>query len=232
MSFRVTRSMLAIGLVLGCVLAPAAAQEQEAAKPQASLWSVLNLPTLDRLTKPIRPKPKSPAVVSADKAKTSAADGTTMEPTAAKPAPKPEPESAVASPFSPTSSNRRSAIQKRQLVHDTPPAAIPDTNPPLPSAPPVTPHWTPKFVEQAACLQLPDDELARPVAVNMAGDLISQRFTVARAVARLDATLNIGPVVAPATRRQASLADAKAKSASSEPAAAAQLATASPAAAR
>ena len=73
MSFRVTRSMLAIGLVLGCVLAPAAAQEQEAAKPQASLWSVLNLPTLDRLTKPIRPKPKPPAVVSADKAKTSAA---------------------------------------------------------------------------------------------------------------------------------------------------------------
>ena len=55
MSFRVTRSMLAIGLVLGCVLAPAAAQEQEAAKPQASLSSVLNLPTLDRLTKPIRP---------------------------------------------------------------------------------------------------------------------------------------------------------------------------------
>jgi len=219
MSFRVTQPLLALGLVLGCALGQAAAQERDTAKPQTSLWNVLNLPTFDRLTKSVRPKPKLPTI--AEK-KTSSSDVLSIDLPAAKPPPKPEPESAVASPFSSTSSNRRSAIQKRELTQNKPAPAAAEFNPSqAPSPPPVTPHWTPRFVEQAGYLQLPDEELARPVAVNMQGDLISQRVTVARAVARMDPTLSVAPTV---VRAMAS-ADSNA------PTPAAQLATASPAAA-
>jgi hypothetical protein len=95
----------------------------------------------------------------------------------------------------------------------------------------VTPHWTPKFIEQAAYLQLADEELARPIAVNMAGDLIAERVTAARAVARMDATLNVTPTLARAARRRQFGTEAEAKSASTSAAAAAQLATATSAAA-
>jgi hypothetical protein len=220
MSFRVTQSMLALMLVLGCALSQATAQGREPAKPQASLWSVLNLPKLGRLTTPAKLKPKSPMVAEmptvAEKKRPPAE--LNIEMPTVKPPPEPPRESAISSAFSPTTSSRRGMIQKRELAHDksTPSAEL---NAP-PSQPPVTPHWTPKFVEQAACLQLSDEECARPVAVNMAGDLISQRVTVARAVARLDPTLSVAP----------SVAHAIAKSDSATPTPAVQLATASPAA--
>ncbi|MBW8885478.1 MAG: hypothetical protein JF612_12055, partial [Planctomycetia bacterium] len=191
MSIRVTQSMLALGLVLGCVAVQTAAQERGAAKPPTTLWSVLNLPTLDRLAKPAQPKPKHQPILALDTTKSSPADLPNIDIPAVTPPESPDPESAVVSPFSSISSNRRSAIQKREMSHDAPAAAAPRLNPPPATAPPITPHWTPKFAEQTAYLQLADDGSAQPVAVNMAGDLISQRVTVDRAVAGMDPTLKV-----------------------------------------
>ncbi len=233
MSFRVTQSMLALVLVLGCALSQAAAQSRETAHHQASLWDVLNLPKLDRLTTPAKPKPKSqiaaenptnatkPTIAEQPtiaKKKSSPADASSDGP-AMKPPSEPPPETAITSPLSPTNSSRRGVIQKREFSHDkSAPAAEINSSP---GQLPPTPHWTPKFSEQAAGFQLSDEECARPVAVNMAGDLISQRVTVARAVARFDPTLNVAP----------SVVRAVAKSDSDSPTPAAELATASPAAA-
>src|SRR5207302_1341189 len=103
-------------------------------------------------------KPKSVSTAKADAKKNASADGPSKEITAAKPLENPELESTTASLFSATNSSRRSAIQKRELAQEAPAPAIPNFDLPPSSPPPVTPHWTPKFAEQAACLQLPDDE--------------------------------------------------------------------------
>src|SRR5437773_2693834 len=206
MPMRVRQSVLAVGLVLGCVTAQATAQHGRAAEPPATLWSVLNLPTLDRITKAAKPKPKKSVTANAAKKKSSSGDEASKKATAAQP---PEPsanDSATASPFPAINSSRRSAIQKRELAHDASAASTADLNPPS-SPPQPTPHWTPKFAEQAACLQLADDEAARPIAVTMAGDPLSERITAARAVARMDATLNVAPSLAHGNRRQRSSTD-------------------------
>src|SRR5262245_6878788 len=66
MANRVTQSMLALVLVLGCSVAQTAAQNRGAAQPRASLWSVLNLPTLDGVSKPASPRPMSRPIPHTD----------------------------------------------------------------------------------------------------------------------------------------------------------------------
>jgi hypothetical protein len=224
--------MLAIALVLGCAIVQNPAQQCRAADPPATLWSVLNLPTLERLTKPAKPKPS--AAATAGKKRNTGGDEASKKVSAAQP---PEPstnEPTLVSPFSTTNSSRRSAILKREMVRGTSAPPATDFNPPPPSAPPVTPHWIPKFAEQSASLQLADDELARPIAVTMAGELLSERITADRAVARLDATLNVTPAVAHGDRSKSLSTGAAGtgKPASAASTSAAQLATATAAAAR
>src|SRR5262245_41902805 len=251
MTIRVTQSMLALLLVLGCTVAQTAAQNPGAAQSRLSLWSVLNLPTLDGTSKPTVRNPASrsmpptersmppaeqrfPTLAKAVQQETPSAPIPlpANEPKPAKRPLEPEPETATASLFSPSNSSRRSVFQKRELADEKSAPRAPDLN--LPSPTPVTPHWTPKFAVQHAVFQLSDEELVRPVAVNMAGDLISDRATAARAVKRLDPTLRITPSMIKTKLQQPSpddAADAE-KSASAELDPGVQLATASPAAAR
>src|SRR5262245_31433869 len=184
MAIRISQLMLALVLVLTGAVAETAAQNRGVARPRASLWTVLNLPTLDGSSRPVTPEPKLPPIVHADQSSPTIAitrqpeipsapvspsapiPSPVDEPKPAKRPPEPEPESAIASPFSPSGSSRRSVIQKRELAHTTTARPTADfTSPSSRSAHP-TPHWTPKFTVQPACFQLSDDELARPVAVN------------------------------------------------------------------
>src|SRR5262245_20336364 len=232
MTIRVTQSMLALLLVLGCTVAQTAAQNPGAAQSRLSLWSVLNLPTLDGTSKPTVRNPASrsmpptersmppaersmppaeqrfPTLAKAVQQETPSAPIPlpANEPKPAKRPPEPEPETATASLFSPSNSSRRSVFQKRELADEKSAPRAPDLN--LPSPKPVTPHWTPKFAVQHAVFQLSDEELVRPVAVNMAGDLISDRATAARAVKRLDPTLRITPSMIKAKQQQPNHEDA------------------------
>jgi len=205
MQFRLTNSALALGLVLTCLAVDAPA-ENPRPTPGKDLWSLLRLPTVAN-----RPPAKTiKQQVQAAVAKTE--DNHIIETAQGGPKPSKEPakidDTAFGSQFSATSSNRRSAIVKQAAPEE--PVRPQETEPKLPAA--VTPHWTPKFVEQAAYV-LCDDELARPVAVNMAGDLLSQRVTLTKAVIRMDSTLSVVP---PATNepRTASENQTQARSAS------------------
>jgi hypothetical protein len=195
MHFRLNSSALALGLVLTCLAIDAPA-ESPRPTPGKDLWSLLRLPTAAN-----RPPAKTiKQQVQAAVAK--AEDNHIIETAPSSPKPANEPatidDTAFGSPFSATSSNRRSAIVKQAAQAATEePVRQQEPEPKQPAA--VTPHWTPKFVEQAAYV-LSDDELARPVAVNMAGELLSDRVTLTKAVIRMDATLSVVPPVAKETR--------------------------------
>jgi len=233
MSIRVTQSLLAIGLLLGVAIDRAPAQHRRPPEPPTTFLStILNLPPPERAPKASRTKPKQSAGPILEKPSDSPGEVVNNKPSgvvsmkAAAPQPpaQPEPEPAIASTFSATNSSRRGIIVKHATTRERSAATAAAQNPPS-SAHPNTPHWTPKFAEQAACLRTTDDELAGPVAVNMAGDLISERVTVARAVAKLDATLSVKPSLAKAASRRSS-GDTSEKSASGSPTPASHVATA------
>ena len=94
---------------------------------------------------------------------------------------------------------------------------------------PATPHWTPKFTEQM-CFDVPDEAFVRPVAVTMSGDLVAERVSAARAVARMDPTLNLSPVRRHRARLQSQMeSPAAEKSSARDAASKSQVVTALPA---
>jgi hypothetical protein len=196
MQFRLTNSALAIGLLLTWLAVDAPAESPSPTAGAKDLWSLLRLPTVAN-----RPQAKTiKQQVQAAVAK--AQENQIIEPADSDPKPTKKPakidDSTFSSQFSATSSNRRSAIVKQAAQAATEePVRQQETEPKQLTA--VTPHWTPKFVEQAAFVMC-DDELARPVAVNMAGELLSERVTPTKAVIRMDATLSVVPPATKETR--------------------------------
>jgi hypothetical protein len=192
MQFSLTNSALALGLVLTCLAVDAPA-ENPRPTPGKDLWSLLRLPTAANRTQAKTIKQQVQAAVA------KAEDNHIIETAPSDPKPAKEPatidDTAFGSQFSATSSNRRSAIVKQAAPED--PVRPQETEPKQSAA--VTPHWTPKSVEHAACV-MSDDELARPVAVNMAGELLSQRVTTTKAVIRMDSTLSVVPPATKETR--------------------------------
>jgi hypothetical protein len=200
MFIRLRDSALCLSLLLGCLTVEARAQQTSPAQPANGLFSLLKLPPLGRVTKP-KPARGQPATAAAVERANEAEQTLDSSRKRKAAAPKID-ESVFESPFSATTSNRRSAIVKRETAQTGNEEPVQPLEPHSAHLPPVTPHWTPKFVEQAV-YAMPDDELARPVAVNMAGEVLATRVTPAKAVARMDATLSVVPALAKAQARSA-----------------------------
>jgi len=89
-------------------------------------------------------------------------------------------------------SSRRSAILKRESARGETNVASTTARPPPVNPPPLTPHWIPPQVDESVLLQPNTRERSvRPVAVNVSGELLSERVPLTVAVARLDGTFGI-----------------------------------------
>lgn len=206
----VTHAVVALGLVLSCLAADALAQNRRMPEPPAPFWSSWRSPIFERDLKEAQAKSKP-------KAKATAMRAAPVAPKKREPMPEETVAKAVLemgsgeqakidttsfeSEFSSVRSSRRNTIVKRESADKISLSPAEQFIASPPTATLFTPHWTPKFGSQAAYLQEPDNELARPVAVTMAGELISERVTVTRAVAKMDATLNLATVATVAAAR-------------------------------
>jgi hypothetical protein len=197
MHLRFAQSALSAGMILGCLACPCFAQQTKPSAAPNSLWTTLGRPALERMGLSTKPKPKSremkveipaqpdssesvvaPAVFTPSEHKTQI-DTTSFE-----------------SPFSAVKSSRRRAIVERAAEKTVEVSAPIDEESLSARAPIVTPHWSLSRANEAAYLQAPDFEAARPVAVTMRGELFAERLSVVQAVATMDATLKIAPTAA------------------------------------
>jgi hypothetical protein len=210
--------LLAIGLVLGCVSAPALAQPPSPSSPPKTLWSFLGIPqiSLDNDAPAVKRQPALKATANWKKVQpgeamsTKSADDehaqthrneTTADDHTARPlAPhaSSDSESAAAATTASASatnrSSRRTAILKRESARTDASVATAKSKPEPVNPPSATPHWTPRKVEPSAFLQgLASETPERPVAVMIGGDLLFDHASPTAAVARMDIAMGLAP---------------------------------------